>query len=214
MEDKLKVGNVFTDKKAKRLKIIPPEEYEIWKDIKGYEGIYKISNYGRIKTLQHQSKCRSYSTVNRIVPCFQKRVNEKITYGFRTKYGYMQIRLCKDSVKKRVYVHRLVASAFLEKPKGCDFINHKDEIKDNNCVDNLEWCTQSYNCIYSKNMDKANEKKKKPVLQFTINGNFINEYPFIRIAARNNNISNTGIIKCCKGKLKTSGGYIWKYKTI
>lgn len=198
----------------KEVKIKIPEGYEIWKDIKGYEGIYKISNYGRVKTLQHKSKCRSYSTGIRIVPCFQKKVNERITYGDKTKSGYMQIRLCKDSIKEKVYVHRLVAYAFLDKPECCNFINHKDEIKDNNCIDNLEWCTKSYNCIYSKNMDKANEKNKKSVLQFSINGDFIKEYPFIRKAGRDNNINYGGIIRCCKGELKTSGGYIWRYKTI
>ena len=196
------------------LQIEIPEGYEIWKDIKGYEGIYKISNYGRVKTLRHKSKCRSYNTGNRIVPHFEKIVNERITYGDKTKSGYMQIRLCKDSIKKEVYVHRLVACAFLDNPKGYDFVNHKDEVKNNNHVDNLEWCTKSYNCIYSKNMDKANEQNKKPVLQFSINGNFIKEYPSIRIAASDNNMNHNGIVKCCKGKLKTSGGYMWKYKTI
>ena len=104
---------------------------EEWKDIKGYEGIYQISNKGRVKTLGNN-----------------KTKKEKIRDG-KIDRGYKRISLCKNGKEKKYSIHRLVAEAFLPNPDNLPVVNHKDENKLNNNVENLEWCTQEYNVNYS-----------------------------------------------------------------
>lgn len=115
---------------------------EIWKDIPNYKGYYQVSNFGRVMSL------RSYGgNSNRIIkPC-----------GNGT--GYLKVILCKNSQQKQYLVHRLVAMAFIPNPNNYDFVNHKDENKMNNCVENLEWCTKSYNSIYYLNKDERRKEE-------------------------------------------------------
>lgn len=101
---------------------------EVWKPIKGYEGLYDVSNYGRV---------RKGTTV-------LKPTKDKLT-------GYMKINLRKDNTVKYKTVHRLVAEAFLQNDDALPCVNHKDECKTNNMVDNLEWCTYKYNSNYKAN---------------------------------------------------------------
>ena len=102
---------------------------EIWKDIQGYEGFYQISNFGRVKSLG--GICGT---------CKRK---EKIRALHHTKDGYVKVRLLRNSNDKTYRVHRLVAEAFIPNPNGYDTVNHIDGNKDNNCVDNLEWCDRN-----------------------------------------------------------------------
>lgn len=194
----------------KKVVINVPDDCEVWKDIDGYEGIYQVSNKGNIKTLEHKSECKSYISDNKIVPSFSKKVLENITKGYLTKNGYRQIRLCKDGTKTKFYIHRLVAKAFIDNPNNYEFVNHKDENKENNCVENLEWCTKSYNCLYSNNHMRANENTKIIIKQYDLNNNYITSYNSISEASRATNISKSSIIKCYKGRAKTAGKYIWK----
>lgn len=194
----------------KTITINIPDDCEQWKDIEGYEGIYQVSNKGRVKTLPHVSRCKGYNLHNKIVPDFNKKVLENITNGYTTKFGYKQIRLCKDGIKTRFYIHRLVAKAFIDNPNNYEFVNHKDENKSNNTVENLEWCTKSYNCLYSNNHMKANENTKIIIKQYDLNNNFIASYNSISEAARITSVAKSSIIKCYKGKIKTAGKYIWK----
>ena len=115
---------------------------EVWKDIPGYEGYYQVSNFGRIMSL------RSYGGNEHklLTPC-----------GNGT--GYLKVMLCKDRIHKQFLIHRLVAMAFIPNPDNCDFVNHKDEDKTNNVVDNLEWCTKSYNSVYYLNFDPRRKKQ-------------------------------------------------------
>ena len=112
-------------------------------------------------------------------------------------------------------VHRLVAFAFLEKPKDCDQINHIDEDKENNCVNNLEWCTVEYNLKYGTRGKKVGEKLKTalaiPVLQMK-DGIVINQFISMIEASRMTGICQGSISNCCKGKRKNAGGYQWKTK--
>jgi hypothetical protein len=128
---------------------------EIWKDIPGYEGSYQVSNYGRVKRLEHIAP-------NNI------RLSEKISTQFKNQNGYMIVILSKNGEGKKFQVHRLVAQAFLPNPNNLPFVNHKDESRIHNNVENLEWCTAKYNSNYgtikdrkSKNMTKAWAKKKE-----------------------------------------------------
>lgn len=169
---------------------------EIWKNIKDYEGLYQVSNLGRVKNVKRN-----------------KILNPRIIKG------YLQVRLYKDNVYKSYFIHRLVAMTFpdlvdwTDDAKGKPFevlqVNHKDEIKTNNCVDNLEWCNSSYNINYGT----RNDKIRKIVQQFDLNGVLIKEYTGVRVASKQTGIPHSNIINCCsnKGYYKTAGGYIWKY---
>lgn len=115
---------------------------EIWKDIDGYEGQYKISNFGRVKSLLKWD-------VNKRTFVFE----ERIMKPFPNNKGYLEVSLLKNKNRKNHFIHRLVANAFIPKIKGKNIVNHKDFNFLNNNIDNLEWVTQRENVLYSvKNM--------------------------------------------------------------
>ncbi len=124
---------------------------ELWKPILGYEGLYEISNLGRVKSLPrwHNNRFSGYIDKGRFLkPRFDS-------------YGYQMVMLCKDKKQKNYLIHKLVANAFIDNPNGYDSINHKDENKTNNCVENLEWCTRYYNNNYGTRNKRMSETIKK-----------------------------------------------------
>ena len=165
---------------------------EIWRDIENYEGLYKISNKGRVKSLYKGS--------------------ERILRPVIDKYGYMFVYLCNNNVRKYFKLHRLVAQAFIPNPYNLPEVNHKDENKKNNCVENLEWITHIDNCNYGTRNKRVGDSRSKPILQYSKSGEFIKELPSSREAERILGIANQHIIACCKGKRKSSGGFVWRYK--
>lgn len=169
---------------------------EQWKDIVGYEGLYQISNLGRLKSLK-----RIYS--HRIYP-------SKILSIRKDTHGYMQAFLYKNNQRKVYLVHRLVAKAFLDNPNNCKEVNHIDEDKTNNKISNLEWCNRNYNVNYGNRTSKTSVK----VEQYDLQNNLIKERNSISEASRKLNIAISGISACCRKINKTSGGYIWKYKEV
>lgn len=154
---------------------------EIWKDIAWYEGFYQISSYGRVKSLNYKHTGK-----------------EKILRPGKSKRGYLFVILYKEGKGKLVLIHRLVAQSFIPNQENLPQINHKDEIKTNNCVENLEWCTCQYNIDYSKS---------KKVLCIETN----QVYKSIHEIERETGICYQNVFKCCIGKRKTAGGYHWKY---
>ena len=132
--------------------------YEVWRDIKGYEGLYQVSNLGRVKSLERYVK-GIYGL---------RKVQQKIMSIARIRTnGYMQVHLTKNGIAKKYQVHRLVAEAFIPNPNNLPIVNHKDENKINNCVWNLEWCTYSYNLTYGNRLLKVKNtllKYKKPLI--------------------------------------------------
>lgn len=160
---------------------------ETWKDIKDYEGLYQISNLGRVKSLH-----------------FNKELLLKLRLTGR---GYYQIDLQKDKNIKHALVHRLVAEAFIPNPDNLSCVNHKDENKLNNCVDNLEWCTQLYNIHYGTGLQRRIATQYKPVICVE-KGRC---YPSQIEAGRQLGICHRHINDCCKGRRHTTGGYHWKY---
>lgn len=170
---------------------------EIWKDIQGYEGLYQISNYGRIKGLSKISK-------------WNNRVWKEKILKQRVVKQYKQIFLYKDGIGKEYKVHRLVAQAFLPNPDNLPQVNHKDGNKLNNNVSNLEWISARDNQLHSVYV--LGNGKFRPIEQYDKEGNFIREWEQIRIASNSLNIDESAISKCCKQKRMTAGGYIWKYK--
>lgn len=168
---------------------------EIWKDIAGYEGLYQVSNFGRVKSIR-----------------FGK---ERILKPFKTGKGYLQVCLYKNNKRKKYYVHRLVAQTFLEIPEylkqyiGTVYlhINHKDENRQDNFVNNIEWCDAKYNINYGT----RTEKQSKTVVQYTLDGRFVREWASIAECGRNG-FNQACVCMCCKGERKTHKGFIWKYK--
>jgi hypothetical protein len=130
--------------------------------------------------------------------------------------GYFEVGLYKNGVEKIKKVHRLIAKAFLTNPHNFPCVNHKDENKHNNCVDNLEWCSYKYNNNYGKNKPVNNLKKgaivnSKAVKQINKDGKVMRIYISAREAARQTGLNQSNISKCCRGKYKSVGGYIWSY---
>ena len=153
------------------------------KDIKNYEGLYAITPEGEVW---------SYRRKKFLTP----RDNGT---------GYLRVKLCKDGKVKKYMIHRLVAEAYIPNTDNLPQVNHKDENKANNCLQNLEWCDAKYNSNYGT----RNEKFKKPILQYDLNGNFIKEWPSATDVGKE---ANDNICKCLKGRQKTAYGYVWKYK--
>lgn len=176
---------------------------EIWKDIKGYEGLYQVSNFGRVRSLNY-----NHTNTIRILVCSV------------ASWGYLNVTLHKNGKQKVFLVHRLVAEAFIPNPNGYKEINHKDEDKTNNLVENLEWCDRFFNINYGNRTELVKNKltnrkdKSKPVFQYDLNGNFIKEWPSIKEIVRQLNYNKSCISFCCRNfrNIKTAYGYIWKYK--
>lgn len=134
---------------------------EIWKDIEGFEGLYQVSNLGNIKSLS-----RIYFSGNRHNT--KKYVEEHILTPRKTKTGYCRVMFVKDGKKQDYYIHRIVALTFLQNPDNLPDVNHKDENKENNSVDNLEFCTRKYNCNYGDRNNKvsiANKEYRRRIAQ-------------------------------------------------
>ena len=169
-----------------------PEE---WKPIPGYEGMYEVSSYGRVRSYKQQK--------------------ERILSPGKDGSGYYFVNLCKDGKVKMCTIHRLVAEAFIPNPINFPVVNHKDETRTNNYFENLEWCTQAYNLAYGTRLQRVAEKHSIPVVQFDKNGNFVAEYKSIIEAARRTGIATTHICNCCQHKPGhySAGGFIWIYKS-
>ena len=179
---------------------------ECWRDIPGYEGLYRVSNMGRVKHLPIKTK-NQYSISEHIVATFKRR-------------NYLGIYLYKNGIGKKFSMQRLVATAF---PEICGewfegaVVNHKNEDKTDNRAENLEWCTQKYNANYGTrnkriSNNKTNGSTSKPILQFDLDGNLIKEWPSLREIERVLNIVHSNIAFCCNGKYKQSHNFIWRYK--
>lgn len=175
---------------------------EIWKDIKGYEGLYQVSSYGRVMSLGNGKSGKSI---------------QRIMKPHKTNKGYLQVGLCKDGVRKLFKIHRLVAAAFIPNLLDYTQVNHRDENKENNHIDNLEYCDNTYNYHYGTRIERVSEINKnnscsRPIIQYELDGTFVREWPSIRETKRECGYNNRGIIGCCNGEFKTAYGYIWRYK--
>lgn len=167
----------------------------MWKSIKGYEGLYEISDSGEIKSLKYYGSDKSHL----LKPCKNPQT------------GYMQVVLTKGKKHKTKIIHRMVAEHFLENPNEEKCVNHKDENKENNKVENLEWCSYSYNNQYNGRAKRIAKVQGKRVLQLDENYNIIGEFESTREAGRRTGFNQRHISECCNGKAKTTGGYIWAF---
>lgn len=182
-------------------------ENEIWKDIKGFEGRYQISNLGNVKSLNYGN----HGYAKNLVP----KINNQ---------GYKWVELVSAKGKKCFLIHRLVAKAFIDNPFNYPIINHKDENPLNCKIDNLEWCTVAYNNKYSRDRHfkekpkKENDYKRKykkytfiKINQVDLSGGFIKQWKNLAEIRREKNYHSTSIKECCEGKRKTAYGYKWEF---
>ena len=180
---------------------------EVWKDIKGFEGKYQISNKGRVK------RNIRFNSRNILLP-------EKILSPYYSKGGYLYINFEIDGIKTRHAMHRLIADAFIPNPNNYPIINHINEIKDDNRIENLEWCTYSYNLSYGHRVEKVlisrkinNSKTQQlEVEQRDLNNNLIATFMSISDASKKTSISCGAIWQSCNKGHITNKQYKWNYK--
>ena len=148
------------------------------KDVKGYEGLYAVTSCGRVYSYK----------------------NKKFLKSRPTRNGYFQVVLMKNGERKTCYVHRLAAEAYIPNPENLPQVDHIDNDKTHNYVNNLQWIT---------GRDNNRKSKNKPILQFTLDGEFVREWPCANDVGR---AAQTNIWYCLSGKYKQAYGFIWKYK--
>ena len=164
---------------------------EEWRDIEGYEGLYQVSNEGRVRNVK-RNKVRSFSD---------------------NGCGYYNVLLSKNGNKTPHYVHRLVAEAFIPNPNNLPEVNHKNEDKTLNTVENLEWCTSKYNMNYGTARERTSEKQRKKVYQYTKDGVLVRVWDGVNIT-KNYGYDTSSVSNCCNGIRKTHKGYKWSYNPL
>lgn len=166
---------------------------ETFKDIKGYEGLYQIGSNGTVKSFYNGK--------------------ERILKPGKSGKGYLQVCLCKDGKHKMYKIHRIVAETFLDNTDNLPCVNHKNEDKTDNRVENLEFCCYDYNNNYGTAPERISKKLSKTVYQYNLDGVLVTEYPSAREVERQLGFNHSNIASCCRGNLKSVCGFIWKYKS-
>ena len=178
---------------------------EIWKGIVGYEERYEVSNLGNVRSMNYRNSGHQKNIVPKVNNC-----------------GRLWVEIWEGGKSKPMLVHRLVAEAFIPNPNNYPQINHKDENPKNNRVDNLEWCTGSYNIQYyfDRHPNAARERRSTPrynrkldrkVIQKDKDGNVIKVWPDCRTICVEMNYNQWSISQCCEGKRHTAYGFRWQY---
>ncbi len=187
------------------LEDLPGEE---WRDVVGYEGLYKVSNLGRVKMLERNV------LANKSI----KKIKEHILSQHLSSKKYLTVHFWVKNHKKAEYVHKLVLTAFIRERLDGEECNHLNEVRTDNRLVNLEWISHKENINYGNRSKRHSEAMRnhphlsKPVIQFGMDGNFIAEYPSLREAGRVLNVNYNQIKECCKGRINNAFGYIFKYK--
>ncbi len=189
---------------------------EQWRDIPGYEGLYQVSNFGRIWSNERVVTVDYSNNYRTVVDEFKYTQPGKIMKLRQNKGGYVVVSLTKNKIQKKYMVHRLVAQAFIPNPNNLPFINHKDENKQNNHTNNLEWCDAKYNTNYGTCIERRSYKqrytnsRRRPVVSIDESGNE-KYYLSAWDASRQLGAYQSNIWKAIHSGKKCSG-YYWKYK--
>jgi len=165
---------------------------ELWKSVQGYEGLYEVSNLGRVRSARRQG---SQGMIIKTRKCNK---------------GYDVVSLCKTGKYHTALVHRLVAQSFIENPNSYPCVNHKDENKGNNHADNLEWCSYSYNNVYGTGPERRVKARYKQCVGTWPDGTE-RYYQSCTIASRETGIAQGNIWGACNGLWKHAGGITWRY---
>ena len=177
------------------------EEYEMWKDIKGYEGLYQVSNLGRVHSLDRFVP-RKTGTV--------QKVHGRILKLPEDKDGYSQVSLWKRNKMKKAKAHRLVGEAFIPNPNNLPEINHKNEVKNDNRVSNLEWCTRKENINHGTRSEQVAKTKRKPVIGINLDTGKKTTFKSMREASKFG-FHPSAIRKVCIGEQEAHKGYSWEF---
>ena len=176
---------------------------EIWKPVVGYEGLYEVSNMGRVKSLER--KVRHGRGI-------ELTIKERILKPAFNDFGYLIVALCAGGKQKTLKVHRLVCEAFHKNPDNKSDVNHINENKTDNRACNLEWCTRRENINHGTHNERMAKTKSKPVGQYTRDGKLIKIWPSAIEVQRQTGFGQGYISKVANGNRKTAYGFIWKYK--
>lgn len=175
---------------------------EEWRDVVGWEGYYQVSNLGRVRSLDRKA-VNSAGVMHH--------TKGKILSSSKVGHSYNKTIFSANGRKETPRICRLVATAFIPNPDNLPQVNHKDENTGNDCADNLEWCDSKYNMNYGTATKRRGLKTRKSVNQYSLDGTFIHCWDSIKDAEKHTGVYHSHISACCKGKLKTSGGFKWEY---
>lgn len=187
-------------------------EGEEWRSVGIFKGIdftgyYEISNKGRVRSVDRYINFRGN-------PRFQ----HGVLLSPHKHKGYWQVMFSKDGVQTNVLLHQAIAKAFIPNPNNYGYVNHKDENRSNNDVNNLEWCTFRYNLDYGTRVQRSAEKQSTPIIQLNIDGTFVKEWKSSRDAERNGGFVHGSILKCIDGVQNTHKSFVWitkeKYESM
>ena len=163
-------------------------ENEIWKDVVGFEGYYQVSNKGNVRSVVRKDS-------------IGRKCGGRKRKHFCREGGYHEINLYKDGLRKQKLIHRLVAEAFISNPNDFPEVNHKDENKKNNCVENLEWCTSEYNTNYGTLIERLSKK----VRAVNVDTDEVIRFKSTMEAGRKG-YSQSGVTSACRGVYKSTNG--------
>ncbi len=195
---------------------------EIWKAVPEYKGLYEVSNFGNVRSVD-----RNLHQISKWNGTYHRKYKGSILKKINRKNGYQSVTLSKNNKAKSFLVHRLVAMTFIERPNGYDYVNHKNEIKTDNRVENLEWVTFVENIRYGtgikrghSNRDKswfhehsgANNPNAKAIIQLTKAGEYVRSWGSVKEAASALGTTSTTICSALRGKNHTAKGFRWQYK--
>lgn len=170
-------------------------ENEKWKDVKGYEGLYRVSNLGRVKTLN-----------------YKRTGKERVLKNSLNRDGYLMVKLYKNREHLGLGVHRLVAEAFIPNPEGKPQVNHIDEVKTNNHVTNLEWATAKENSNHGTHNIRISRKMRgKPVKGVSLTDSSDIIYLTHQRQAEKWGFNPSAVGQCLRGNYKHHRGYVWTY---
>ena len=175
---------------------------EVWRPVVGWEGLYEVSSHGRVRSLDRYVRCKIG------MRCMKGKILTQRAWG-----NYMSVCLVLDQQEERRYVHRMVAEAFIPNPDNLPQVNHKDENKHNNTLENLEWCTSDYNLKYGTRPERFSKSRGKAIEQLTLYGRHVATYYSARQAERESGgrFKNTHLIDAAHGQLQTAYGYRWRF---
>ena len=178
-------------------------EGEVWKDVVGFEGFYKVSNKGNVYSVER-------------ISLNGRKIGGIILKPSPDTIGYLQVALYKNGKRQNKLIHRLVTEAFIPNPENHPEVNHLDEVKDNNNVENLEWCDTRYNLNYGTARQRAAKKTSKKVKAVNVETGEVVKFNSIREAGRKG-YDNRSVSRACKGVYNTGGGnlyrgYRWYYQ--
>lgn len=178
---------------------------EIWTDIVGYEGYYKISNFGKVKSCKR--------TIKHGLGNADRNIKSRIIKPYNDNHGYHVVALSKDGKVKKHRVHRLVAEAYISNPKNKPTVNHLNEIRNDNRAENLEWATYKENNNYGSHNERVSKTLSKPIVQFDKNDNKISIFESVKEASLATGIHIMNIKSCLAHENRVfAGGYKWRYK--